>query len=174
MTEKLKITRGNGNVFLDIGFSKAEAENLKLRAELMTRIEDFYRKSKMTQGAAARDLLSQTHGGSVKAYAVAAGRRLQSAPSIPTVDEAGWPGLHVSAWFGFWAPKGTPKDVIGKLNASIVDALADPAVRQRLEGDLNLEVPPADQQTPEGLGAYQRAEIRKWWPIIKATNIKAE
>jgi tripartite-type tricarboxylate transporter receptor subunit TctC len=120
------------------------------------------------------DLLSQTRAGSVKAYAVAAGRRLQSAPSIPTVDEAGWPGLRVSAWFGLWAPRGTPKDVIGKLNASIVDALADPAVRQRLEGDLNLEIAPADQQTPEGLGAYQRAEIRKWWPIIKAANIKAE
>ena len=71
-------------------------------------------------------------------------------------------------------PKVQPKNVIGRLNASIVDALADPAVRQRLEGDLNLEISPTDQQTPEGLGAYQRAEIRKWWPIIKAANIKAD
>jgi tripartite-type tricarboxylate transporter receptor subunit TctC len=120
------------------------------------------------------DLLSHTRTGSIKAYAVAGGRRLPSAPSIPTVDEAGWPGLRVSAWFGFWAPKGTPKDAIGKLNAAIVAALADSAVRQRLEADLNLEIPPVEQQTPESLGAYQRMEIRKWWPIIKAAKIKAE
>jgi tripartite-type tricarboxylate transporter receptor subunit TctC len=95
------------------------------------------------------------------------------APDIPTVDEAGLPGLHISSWLGLFAPKGTPKNIIGKLNAAAMDALADPAVRQRL-ADLGSEIPPLDQQTPEFLGAFQKAEVDKWWPIIKAVNIKAE
>ena len=98
---------------------------------------------------------------------------LAAAPDIPTVDEAGLPGFHFSHWYAFWAPKGTPKDVIAKLNAAVVEALADPAVRRRL-ADLGLEIFPREQQTPEALAAFHKAEIEKWWPIIKAAGIKAE
>jgi tripartite-type tricarboxylate transporter receptor subunit TctC len=117
--------------------------------------------------------LSQVRGGTIKAYAVTAKSRLAAAPEIPTVDEAGLPGLHVSVWFGLFAPKQTPKAIINRLNAAVVDALANPAVRQRLT-DLGFEIPSRDQQTPEALASYQKAEIEKWWPIIKAANIKGE
>jgi tripartite-type tricarboxylate transporter receptor subunit TctC len=109
----------------------------------------------------------------IKAYAVTADARLASAPEIPTVDEAGLPRFYISIWSGMWAPKGTTKDVVAKLNAAVVDALAHPTVRQQL-ADLGQEVPLRDQQTPEALRAFQRAEIEKWWPIIKAANIRAE
>jgi tripartite-type tricarboxylate transporter receptor subunit TctC len=117
--------------------------------------------------------LPQVRAGTIKAYAVTAKSRLAAAPDIPTVDEAGLPGFYTSAWYAIWVPKGTPKNVIGKLNAALVDTLADPAVRVRLT-DLGQEVVPRDQQTPEALGALHKAEIDKWWPIIKAANIKAE
>jgi tripartite-type tricarboxylate transporter receptor subunit TctC len=115
----------------------------------------------------AANSLPQVRNGTVKAYAVTAPSRLPTAPDIPTVDEAGLPGFYMSAWEGVWAPKGTPKDVVGKLNAAIVVTLADPSVRRRL-ADLSQDIYPRDQQTPEALGALQRAEIKKWWPIIKA------
>lgn len=121
----------------------------------------------------AAGALPQVRAGTVKAYAVMAKSRLASAPTIPTVDEAGVPGLYVSPWFGVFAPKGTPMAVISKLNASLVDALADPTVRSRL-ADLGLEIFPRDQQTPEALAALQKAEIEKWWPIIKEAGIKGE
>ena len=89
------------------------------------------------------------------------------------MDEAGLPGLYVSAWRGLWAPKGTPRNVISRLNAAVMDVLAAPSTRQRL-ADLGEEVPPREQQTPEALAAFQKAEIDKWWPIIKAANIKIE
>ncbi len=95
------------------------------------------------------------------------------APEIPTVDEAGLPGFYVSTWSGLWAPGGTPRDVIDRLNAAVVEGLADPAVRARL-GDLGQDIYPREQQTPEATGAYQKAEADRWWPIIKAANIKAE
>ena len=111
--------------------------------------------------------------GSIKALAVMAGSRLAAAPDIPTVDEAGLPGLHVSLWNALWAPKGTPKDIVAKLNTAVVESLADPTTRKRLT-DLGQDIPPRDQQTPEALNAYHKAEIEKWWPIIKAANIKVE
>jgi tripartite-type tricarboxylate transporter receptor subunit TctC len=89
------------------------------------------------------------------------------------VDEAGLPAFHITLWYGLWVPKDTPKDAIARLNAAVVEALAAPPVRQRFT-ELGLELPPREQQTPEGLGAHQKAEIEKWWPIIKAANIKAE
>jgi tripartite-type tricarboxylate transporter receptor subunit TctC len=118
-------------------------------------------------------VLSQVRAGSVKAYAVAAKSRLSVAPDIPTVDEAGLPGFYASGWFAFYAPKGTPKPIIAKLDAAVVDALADPAVRRKLT-ELGLEIAPREQQTPEALGALQKAEIEKWWPLIKEFGIKAE
>jgi tripartite-type tricarboxylate transporter receptor subunit TctC len=115
----------------------------------------------------AANSLPQVRAGTIKAYAVTAPSRLPSAPDIPTVDEAGLPGFYISAWQGIWAPKATPRDIIGKLNAAVVATLAEPSVRSRL-ADLGQEIYPREQQTPEALGALQRAEIKKWWPIIKA------
>jgi len=117
--------------------------------------------------------LEMVRNGLVRGYAITGHTRLATAPDIPTVDEAGFPGFHISVWGGLFAPKGTPKDVIGKLNAAAVHALADPAVRARLVA-LGQEIFPRDRQTPEALGALQKAEIAKWWPIIKAANIKAD
>jgi tripartite-type tricarboxylate transporter receptor subunit TctC len=96
-----------------------------------------------------------------------------TAPDIPTVDEAGYPGLYINIWYGLWVPKGTPAGTKAKLNAAVVEALADPKVRQQL-AELGQVIPPRDQQTPEALAAYQKAEIEKWWPIVKAANMKGE
>jgi tripartite-type tricarboxylate transporter receptor subunit TctC len=118
-------------------------------------------------------VLPQVQAGTVKAYAVTAKRRLAAAPDVPTVDEAGLPGFYTASWYGTWVPKGTPKEIIGKLNAAIVDALADPGAQARFVG-FGQEVVPREQQTPEALGAWHKAEIEKWWPIIKAAGIKIE
>src|SRR5580700_5790998 len=123
-----------------------------------------------TQVASA---LAQVRSGQLKAYVVMAKNRWAAAPDTPTIDEAGVPGLYASFWHGLWAPKGTPKDVIAKLDAAVVEALADPAVRQRFV-EIGQEAWPRDKQTPAALAAQQKAEIAKWWPIIKAAGIKAE
>jgi tripartite-type tricarboxylate transporter receptor subunit TctC len=117
--------------------------------------------------------LAQVRAGSIKAHAVTSDRRLAAAPEIPTFAEMGLPALSYSAWYGFFAPKGTPMDIIAKLNAAAVEALADPAVRARL-ADLGLEIFSREQQTPETLGALVKADAEKWWPIIKELGIKAE
>ena len=124
----------------------------------------------VVQAAAA---LAQVRAGTIKALANMSPSRSPVVPGIPTSDEAGVPGLYLSGWFGFFAPKGTPKDIVAKLNAAMVQALADPAVRARFS-ELGLDVASREQQTPEGLAAYHKAEIEKWWPIIKAAGIKAE
>jgi len=117
--------------------------------------------------------LVQVRGGQMKPYAVMAKSRWWATPDTPTIDEAGVPGLYASFWHGLWAPKGTPKDVVAKLHAAIANTLTDPPVRQRLT-ELGQEIWPLGKQTPEALAAQQQAEIEKWWPIIKAANIKAE
>lgn len=121
----------------------------------------------------AGQTLPQYRAGSIKAYAVLTQKRWFAAPDVPTIDEAGVPGLHFPFWHAIWAPKGTPKDVIAKLNAAVVETLADPGVRQRFN-ELGHEIAPREQQSPAALGAYHKAEIEKWWPIIKAANIKLE
>ena len=124
----------------------------------------------VVQGAVA---LPQVRGGTIKAIANLSPQRSASMPDIPTSGEGGVPGWYMSGWFGFFAPKGTPKDVIAKLNGALVEALADPAVKARFT-ELGLDVASREQQTPEGLAAFHKAEIEKWWPIIKATKIKGE
>jgi tripartite-type tricarboxylate transporter receptor subunit TctC len=111
--------------------------------------------------------------GSIKAYAVTSDTRLALAPDVPTFAEMGLPGLSFSGWLGFFAPKGTPRDAIGKLNAAVAEALADPTVRSRL-ADLGYAAFPREQQTPEALGALVKADAEKWWPIIKELKIRAE
>ena len=121
----------------------------------------------------AANSVPQVRAGTIKAYAVTSRTRTPAAPDVPTVDEAGLPALQITSWHGLWVPKGTPRDIIAKLNGAVVEALADLTVWRRL-ADLANETVPRDQQTPAALAAWQKAEIEKWWPIIKAAGIKAE
>ena len=122
----------------------------------------------VVQGAAA---LPQVRAGTIKAIANLSPQRSASMPDIPTSDETGVPGLYMSGWFGFFAPTGTPKDVIAKLNGAMSQVLNDTAVKARFT-ELGLDVASREQQTPDGLAAFHKAEIEKWWPIIKAAGIK--
>jgi tripartite-type tricarboxylate transporter receptor subunit TctC len=117
--------------------------------------------------------ITQVRAGAIRAYAVTDSKRVESAADIPTTDEAGLPGFHMTLWSGLWVPKGTPKDIVEKLNASAVEALNDPGVRKQLE-NLGLQMPPKDQLSPAALGAWQKAEIAKWWPMIKAADVKVD
>jgi tripartite-type tricarboxylate transporter receptor subunit TctC len=117
--------------------------------------------------------MPQVRGGKIRAYAITAKTRSPVAPDIPTVDEAGLPGFHMSIWYGTWVPRGTPRAVVARLNGAIVESLADAAARKRLE-DLGVEIVPREQQTTEALGAHHKAEIEKWWPMIKAAGIRVE
>ena len=121
----------------------------------------------------AGQTLALYRSGKIKAFAVMDETRWFAAPDVPTTDEAGAPGLHMTFWYGLWAPAGTPKDNIARLNAAVIDAFANPAVRQRLTEE-GQDIPARDKLTPEALGAHHKAEIEKWWPMIKAAGIKAE
>ena len=118
----------------------------------------------LVQGAVA---LPQVRGGTIKALAELSPQRSASMPDIPSANESGVPGLYISGWFGLFAPKGTPPDIIAKLNGAMAAALADPKVRKRF-ADLGLDIASREQQTPDGLAAFHKADIEKWWPIIKA------
>ena len=111
--------------------------------------------------------------GSVKPFAITGRMRLPSSPNIPTADEAGLPGFFASLWYGLWVPKGTPKEIIAKLNATVSQILADPQVKQRFD-ELGIQITPINQQSPEALRDFQKAEAERWWPIMRASNIKAE
>jgi tripartite-type tricarboxylate transporter receptor subunit TctC len=119
------------------------------------------------------NVLAHLKGGKIKPYAVLSKERWSAAPDVPTIDEAGAAGFTMTFWHGLWVPKGTPQDAIAKLDAAVVDALADPATRTRLT-QIGQDIVPREQQTPEALAAHQKAEIEKWWPIIRAAGIKAE
>jgi tripartite-type tricarboxylate transporter receptor subunit TctC len=121
----------------------------------------------------ASNSIPQLRNGRIKAYAVTSKTRLAGAPEVPSVDEAGLPGLYLSIWYGIWAPKRTPAETVDKLNSAIVASLADPDTRKRL-GDLGQDIPPRDQQTPQFLAAFHKAEIDKWWPLVRAAGIKPE
>jgi len=124
----------------------------------------------VVQAAAA---LPQMRGGTIKALASLSATRSAALPNVPSADEGGVPGLYLPGWFGLFAPRGLPKDVLARLNAAMVQSLADPAVRARF-ADMGLDIASREQQTPEGLAAFHKAEIDRWWPIIKAAGVKAE
>jgi tripartite-type tricarboxylate transporter receptor subunit TctC len=117
--------------------------------------------------------INQVRAGKIRGYAVTDTKRAESAPDIPTTEEAGLPGFHMTLWSGLWVPKGTPNDIVAKLNAAAVDALNDPAVRKQLE-NLGLQMPPKDKLSTQALGDWQKAEVAKWWPMIKAANVKVD
>jgi tripartite-type tricarboxylate transporter receptor subunit TctC len=121
----------------------------------------------------ASNFFAQAKAGAIKPYAMASKTRSDAAPDIPTTDEAGFPGFYAALWYGLWAPKGTPKDIIARLNAVMLEALAHEQARKRF-ADLGLQTPPREQQTPEALRTFQKSEAEKWWPIIKAANIRGQ
>jgi tripartite-type tricarboxylate transporter receptor subunit TctC len=121
----------------------------------------------------AANSVPQVRTGTIKGFAVTAKTRLPALPDLPTVDEAGLPGFYCLNWHGLWVPKGTPPAIVARLNDAVVQALAHPSVQQRL-ADLGHEIFPREQQTPDGTAAFQKAEIERWWPVIRAANIRAE
>src|SRR5258708_14148977 len=116
---------------------------------------------------------SRLHTASTTPIAAPGKRGRPEPPNLQTAEEAGLPGFTASLWYGLWVPKDTPKDIVEKLNATLRDVLADPLVKKRLN-DLGIEISPRDQQSPQALAAFQKAEAERWWPVIKASNLKAE
>jgi tripartite-type tricarboxylate transporter receptor subunit TctC len=121
----------------------------------------------------ASNSLAQYRNGNIKVFAVMADTRWAPAPEVPTTDEAGFPGIHISTWLGLWAPKNTPADIVAKVNAAALAAMADPDAHKRI-ADLGMQVPPPQRSTPAAFAAFHRAEVEKWYPIVKAAGIKAE
>ena len=121
----------------------------------------------------AANSLAQFKSGNIKVFAVMAKQRWFAAPDVPTTDEAGVPGVHVGTWHGLWMPKGTPDDVVARVNAAALAAMADPALQKRI-ADLGMDLPPADIKTPAAFAAFHKAEVEKWFPIVKAAGVKAE
>jgi tripartite-type tricarboxylate transporter receptor subunit TctC len=121
----------------------------------------------------ASNFFAQAKAGAIKPYAITSNKRSTAAADIPTTDEAGFPGFRASLWYGLWAPKDTPKEIIARLNAAMLEALAHEETRKRF-ADLGIDTPPREQQTPDALRAFQKTEADKWWPIIKAANIKGQ
>ena len=121
----------------------------------------------------ASNFFAQVKAGALKPYAITSKKRSMAAADIPTTDEAGLPGFHASLWYGLWAPKDTPKEIVARLNAAMLEALAHEETRKRF-ADLGIDTPPREQQTPDALRAFQKTEADKWWPIIKAANIKGQ
>jgi len=159
-----------GVYFNQLTGSKAKAIHYKGAAPAMTDVISGQIDIYFDQAVTA---VPNSKAGRVKPYAVTANKRIAAAPEIPTVDEAGLPGLYMSIWHAIWAPRGTPPAVIARLNGAVVEALADEAVRKRLM-DIGQEIPPREQQTPQALGAHHKAEIEKWWPLVKAAGVKAD
>ena len=121
----------------------------------------------------ASNFFAQAKAGAIKPYAITAKNRSTAAGDIPTTDEAGFPGFYASLWYGLWAPKDTPKEIVARLNAAMLEAVAHEDTRKRF-ADLGVDTPPGEQQTPDALRAFQKTEADKWWPIIKAANIKGQ
>ena len=117
--------------------------------------------------------ITQVRAGTIRGYAVTDTKRAESAPDIPTTGEAGLPGFFMTLWSGMWVPRDTPKEIVARLNAAAIDALNDPVVRKQLE-NLGLQMPPKDKLAPQALGDWQKAEIAKWWPMIKSANVKVD
>jgi tripartite-type tricarboxylate transporter receptor subunit TctC len=160
----------SGVYFQNLTGTRIEAINYKGGGPAMVDVAGGQIDMMFDQPASSLPLV---RNGKVKAYVVTDKVRLAVAPDIPSADEAGLKGFYIAIWHGIWAPRGTPRDVIAKLNSAAMETLADPAVRQRFE-DLGQEIPARERQTPEALAAYHKAEIDKWWPMIKAAGIKAE
>jgi tripartite-type tricarboxylate transporter receptor subunit TctC len=164
------ITHICGLVFLDLTGTRAQVVPYRGNAPAM---QDLVAGQIDIMIADPVTGVPQATSGNIKAYGVTAKTRLSTAPDIPTVDEAGLPGYHVSLWHGLWLPKGVPAPITAKLNDVVVEALADPAVRSKL-GALGQEIFPRERQNSKALDSHQRAEIAKWWPIIKAAGIKVD
>jgi tripartite-type tricarboxylate transporter receptor subunit TctC len=164
------ITHISGVLFMDLTGTKAQAVPYRGNAPAM---QDLMGGQIDLMVADPVTGVPQVRGGTIKAYAVTAKSRLSTAPEIPTVDEAGLPGYHVSLWHGFWMPKGTPQPIMDRLNAAVAEALADPTVRTKL-ASIGQDIFPPERQNPQALDAHQKAEIAKWWPLIKAAEIKVE